>query len=268
MSKDVFQFMLFSHRNIGSSSCAEKVYEIFDSSSFRPDRYDRFEPIRRSWGDKSEFSLMWQQSAKAFFGMMMMQRRKPPSFWSSVTFEFGPNRKADNKPPYHEISVRNVAEKHCVGETRSQFISLCDNLFTSLEMDYGFLCLDSEYDKKNIVRNVVHPDGAIEPEHVIGMKWPYCLPGLYWTNYFGENYLSQGMPHTVENSGVACIKSVGKGIRVQLGDDPRGFETSEGVVLESSIRRSLGESWFFDPHDQERECRPLDVSLDELRSPS
>lgn len=135
-----------------------------------------------------------------------------------------------------------------------------------MKMDYGFICLSDEYDAKNIVKNVRHPDGKVEPRKVIGMNWPHCLPGLYWTNYFGRRYLDRGFAADVLESHPTKVTSVGDGIRFQTSEDPRFFESAEAASAEREMRESLGERWFFD-RNNDRDCESIDVSLEQLRSP-
>jgi hypothetical protein len=134
-------------------------------------------------------------------------------------------------------------------------------------MDYGFICLSDEYDKKNIIKNVKHADGSIEPRKVVGMNWPKCLPGIYWTNYFGKAYLVKGFASHLSETIHSRVARIGDGIRVQTSDEPRGFEAADAAQIEANVIRELGQTWFFDKTTG-RICDSIDAPLQELQQPS
>lgn len=261
-----FNVTLFRARSLASTTCAEKFYAILNDWDYPPEVFDETEPIRQPWENKDYFIDLWKQEAQRSFGIILTKCRRRFTYDTTVTFLFGPNRILDNKPPYHGISIYGVKESQCRGKKLDQFVGLADQLFVALDMDYGFMCLDEEYEAKNIIKNVRHEDGSLEPRHVIGMKWPYCLPGLYWVNYFGRRYLEKGFAAGIATTHPQLTAEIAGGIRLQLSDDPRFFESANATTVESEIRISLGEEWFFS-REKRGNCRALDVSLDELRSP-
>lgn len=261
-----FNLHLFAAKSLADDRYAASTYQILESSGVGPDVFDVSEPIRQSWGMRDAFREAWQQQSKQYFGQVLFRRTKDLAYYGDVSFQFGPDRKLDNKPPYHGLSLYKVKESACTGDSRKRFIDLCDRLFAELEMDYGFLCLSDEYDAKNIVKDIRHSDGTVEPRKVAGMYWPYCLPGLYWTNYFGKRYLDQGFGRNLQAMLPENTTCIGKGIRLQVHKDPRFFESDEARTIECSIREMLGESWFFD-RESGRDCNALNVSLEQLRSP-
>lgn len=261
-----FQIEMFSTHSLAGTEFAEKVYGILDSWDFPPDVFDKYEPIRQPWEMREDFIKAWTQQGQRYFGQVLIRRRKRLAYYASVLFEFGENRKFDNKPPYHGISVYRVKESQCSQKTMEKLVELGDQLFHELQMDYGFVCLDEEYDAKNIIKNVLHPDGAVEPRKVIGMNWPQCIPGLYWINYFGRAYLENCFAEKALTDFSANIEKVGCGIRFQTSGDPRLFRSEEGAALERKMRDALGENWFFD-RTTDRKCRSFVTSSEQLRFP-
>lgn len=256
---------MFSAHSIASRAYAERFYDILDKWKFTPTRFDKYEPIRQKWGCRDAFTDAWKEEGLRSFGQVLIRRSKRPVYYADALFQFGQNRTRDNKPPYHGVSIYGVNEAELNGDDLKQLISVADQLFVSLDMDYGFLCLDEEYDAKNIIKNYRHPDGSLEPRRVVGMKWPYCLPGLYWVNYFGASYLRQGFAQDLLLSSPPWISQVGDGIRLQVNQHPRYFESDGAALEESKLKTLMGQSWFF---SKDRDsCTSLDVSLDELRSP-
>lgn len=257
---------LFSAHSLAMADYAEKYYTVLDSWGYRPDVFDETEPIRIPWKSKDDFLRIWRQEGQRSFGIVLTKCRTRFSYDTHVIFQFGPNRILDNKPPYHGISIYGVKESQCRGKKLDQLVGLADQLFVALDMDYGFMCLDEEYEAKNIIKNVRHEDGSLEPRHVIGMSWPYCLPGLYWINYFGERYLEKGFAAGIKATHSSLASEIDGGIRLQLSDDPRFFQSASAATIGSEIRKALGEEWFFS-REKKDNCRAMDVSLDELRSP-
>ncbi len=261
-----FKIEMFTTRSLVSNDCAEKVYQILSSWDFPPDVFSEYEPVRQKWSMKDTFIAAWNQQGRQFLGQILIRRKCRLAYNAEILFQFGPNRKQDNRPPYHCISVYRVKESHCTRASREKLVSLGDRFFTELEMDYGYICLSNEYESKNILKNVPHADGTIEPRKVIGMNWPQCIPGLYWINYFGRSYLEQGFAKRAFDSYSSNMTRVGSGIRFKTNDEPRFFESAGGAAAEREMRDALGEKWFFD-QGVNRECLSIDVSLDQLRSP-
>jgi len=261
-----FKANLFSAHSLAGECYSNWAYDIFETSGYCPEVFDVSEPILQSWNAKDAFCEAWRQQSSRPFGQILLQRKQAIPFYASVVFQFGPDRKRDGKPPYHGLSLYDVDESKCIGESRKNLIDLCDRLFAELEFDYGFLCLHDEYDAKNIIKGVSRSGGAIEPRKVVGMNWPYCLPGLYWTNYFGGRYFDQGFGEGIQALHSTEIARVGKGVRLQTSHDPRFFQSDRAEQIERGIRDKLGSSWFFD-RESDHDCNALEVSLDELRSP-
>lgn len=257
---------MFSAKSLADNCYAASTYRILESSEFVPDVFGASEPICQPWGMREAFCKVWQQQSKQYFGQVLFRRTRKLAYFGHVLFQFGPDRKLDKKPPYHGLSIYNVEASDCTGETRRRFVELCDRIFYELEMDYGFLCMSDEYDAKNIMKDFHHSDGTVEPRKVVGMYWPYCLPGLYWINYFGERYLDQGFGRDIHAMLPKNTSCVGRGIRLQVSNNPCFFKSDEAREKELCIRKMLGESWFYD-RDSDRDCNALNISLDELRSP-
>jgi hypothetical protein len=254
---------MFSAHSIASTNCAERFYDILDRWTFTPTTFDKYEPIRQKWGCKDAFTDAWKEEGLRSFGQVLIRRSKRPAYYADASFQFGQNRIRDNKPPYHGVSIYRINESEL--DDANQLISIADQLFVSLKMDYGFICLEEEYEAKNIIKNYRHPDGSLEPRRVVGMNWPHCIPCLYWVNYFGASYLHQGFAQDLLRSSLASISQVGDGIRLLMNQHPRDFESEGAALEESELKTSMGQSWFF---SKDRDsCTSLDVSLDELRSP-
>lgn len=268
-----FTVDLFSAHSLASTCYAQEAYDILNSWEFPPDVFDKYEPIRRPWKKRDDFIAAWEAQSKLHFGQVLTQRKKQIRYHADVMFQFGPNEREENKPPYHGFSVYDVKGSDCRDKTLNKLVELADRLFAALQMDYGFICLRDEYYARNVIKDVRYPDGSLEPVHVIGMNWPYYLPGFYWINYYGTRYLERGFGAGIETSFPSHVTKIEAGIRFQASENPRFFECPGAQEIEARMRDALGRDWFFDrKKDADKFCVPrdhqwLDVSLDELRSP-
>lgn len=261
-----FMLELFTAHTLAPETYAERAYDALDSWKFPPDAFDEYEPIRNPWIQKADFVHFWRQQAKRFFGQVLIQRRAIPRYFADVLFQYGPPRAQDGKLPYHGFSVYKLPEKQFSGERQELLIELADRLFLDLGMDYGFLCLDEEYEAKNIVTNFVHSDGSVEPRHVVGMQWPRCIPGLYWINYFGNKYLTRGFAKALLHRDSTHLVRLRSGIRVIFNQDARFFSTAEGHVEEQALKESLGERWFY-KNEWASEYELIETLSNDLASP-
>jgi hypothetical protein len=167
------------------------------------------------------------------------------------------------------VSVYGIAESQCTEEALPHILQLADELFIALKLDYGRVCLSDDYQAKNMIKNFRHSDGSVEPRHVIGVQeWPECLPGIYWTNYFGGKYFEQGFGQAIEQCEfVRTTKFANNGMRVQLCERPDYFRHANAREMEIAAMEALGRDWFFE-RDRLKQCMPLTVALGHFRSPS
>ncbi len=252
---------MFSTRSLASLESAESVYDIFDKWDCPPTAFDEYEPIRSAWSDRARFLDAWENQARRNFGQVLIQRKGKVGYLAHSIFQFGPN------VTYHGFSVYRIKESDCSGPRLEKIINLADDIFAELNLDYGFICLSEEYDAKNIVKNVRHPNGTIEPRKVVGMNWPACIPGLYWINYFGQPYLAEGFAAGVHETDSTTISNVGNGVRIQAGLTPRWFELDCARRSEERLKCELGETWFH-RSGSDVALRSIDAPAGQLRSPA
>lgn len=260
-----FKFSLFTSNSLASAQIADIVYDTLSNWQFSPESFGDSEPISVAWPQQETFAEMWARQSQQYFGQVLVQRHRAPSYFADITFQFGPDRILDKKPPCHTVSLFGMKESETTPEIQERLVELCDALFQQLDFEYGFLCLDDEYDAKNIRKNWRHPDGTIEPRKVVGMRWPYCIPALYWINYFGSQYLDQGFAAPLSQLTRGEVATLQNGIRFQTDVNPRFFESDGASQAEAECRMSLGEEWFYS--DDMNECRRLTTNLASLRAP-
>lgn len=261
-----FKLQLFAAHSLAPKKYAECAYEVLNSWRFPPNVFDEFEPIRKPWKQESDFVSLWTRQAKRFFGQIVIHRKVSPSYYADVLFQYGPPRVEDGKLPYHGFSAYRFPESVFSDECQKSLIELADRLFLGLEMDYGFLCLDEEYESKNIVKNFVHFDGSVEPRRAVGMQWPRCIPGLYWNNYFGEGYLNEGFAEALLHRDSHQVVRLPSGIRVLSNPDPRFFATADANAEEQTLKELLGDRWFY-KNDWRSEYDSLETLPTELALP-
>ncbi len=251
---------LHASRSLADEKVACRVFEMLNDWKWPPERFDAFEPIKKVWSGRSEFVALWQEQGKVAFGQVMVRRRTRISYYGSVLMLFGPTTR------FHSISLYGITESACSNDVLAEVTRLADDLFVELGLDYGRISLKEEFDGENVIKNFRHPDGTIEPRRVVGMNWPECIPGVYWTNYFGSRYLDQGFGqnrHDLEGVDVQDLSD--SGFRVRLSDSLTYFRDVGEASELKSVCRQLGPEWFFSQHD-EGKIQGLECPNEELRA--
>ena len=114
------------------------VFQIFESSQFRPERFGTFEPLRTMWGVEEEFLLACKQEMQGYFGTIILHRKRPKFLFNFVIL-FGPKAKA------HNVWLNDVLASDVGGEQCPILLDFLDLIFETLNMDYGFVCTNGEY---------------------------------------------------------------------------------------------------------------------------
>jgi len=252
------KLMFFAAHSLASKECSTTFYNALDDWDFPPDRYGEYEPIRTNWANSEKFLGSWRKQGSQVFGQVLVRRSTPPKYYADAIFLYGP------RANYHTVSMYDLPETLGKEGHVIRLVGLADRLFQELQLDYGFICLDSEYDHKNILKNYEHDDGSIEPRKVVGMNWPTCLPGLYWINYFGGAYLNQGFGNSVQTRHPESVTVLKNGLRFQARGSAQEFDSPDSEAQEQAIKEELGSDWFFSSKT-DGPLTGLNVSLEELK---
>jgi hypothetical protein len=151
-----------------------------------------------------------------------------------------------------EIQVRNKRiEQSSAPDWVEKCFSLC---CAQLDPFFGFACATEEYTAKNMFTE------SGRGLRAIGIDIAKHLPGLYWLNFFGFPY-SKSMGKKCLATAVAhLVASCGSGYLVQLASEPQEWNSRTYWACEQSVRRHLGEEYFFIRDRQHRNTvSPFDL---------
>jgi hypothetical protein len=87
----------------------------------------------------------------------------------------------------------------------------------------------------------------------IGVDVAKYLPGLYWLNFFGFPYEELIGEQRLASAPAFQVGACGLGYIVMLSKDCHAWDAPETRLREESVRRHLGERYFFDRNQQLRE---------------
>ena len=149
------------------------------------------------------------------------------------------------------IQVRDKRiEQSSASEWVEQCFSLCCAKLSPL---FGLACATEEYTAKNISTE----GGGLR---AIGIDIAKYLPGLYWLNFFGAPYGNLIGEKRLASTAAYHVASCGSGYLLQLGPDPEDWNSRAYRDCEESVRRYLGEVYFFNrDREQGNSVSPFDL---------
>ena len=90
----------------------------------------------------------------------------------------------------------------------------------------------------------------------LGVKLDVSLPGLYWLNYFGAEYVELWGRETLMSVPAHSVESIGDGFLVVLAASPMSWNAAEYRELEQKTLDRIGRQYFFQRDDQARSLVP------------
>ncbi|MGE3270259.1 MAG: hypothetical protein AB7P40_16015 [Chloroflexota bacterium] len=133
------------------------------------------------------------------------------------------------------------------------FLAICEALAPA----HAYANMWDEYDAKNMYREHGHV-------HAIGVDRSAALCGLYWLNYFGRPYRDLIGRDRLMTAPAHELREIGDGVLIGLAEDPRAWNTPEYRQCERAVIDHLGQQYFFDRNDPERETIAPDFGVPKL----
>ena len=111
-------------------------------------------------------------------------------------------------------------------------------------------------------------DGA-DGMWAIGRDISSHLPGIYWLNLFGATYLRHmNLGESADSLQFARLTALGSGgLAVQIYERPEGWDSDAGRAARNRVIAAIGEQFFFDRKEPERETIAPDFGLARLTEP-
>ena len=127
---------------------------------------------------------------------------------------------------------------------------------------WGAAYLTTEFRSSNLHDG---PDGM----WAIGRDISSHLPGIYWLNLFGATYLRHmNLGESATSLHFASLTALGsRGLAVQIYEHPEDWENEAGRAARNTAMAALGEQFFFDRREPDRETIAPDFGLARLTEP-
>ncbi len=129
--------------------------------------------------------------------------------------------------------TRTIAEGKPAAEW---LIRLTEELTARLPVAWAAAHLVDEYDALNEL-----PDGTIG-----GRNIGQSLPGLYWFNVFGDEYIDLLGRARLVTTPAYRVATIGSSIAIQLSRAPQDWKTDDYRSTHKEALRHLGSKYFFD----------------------
>jgi len=118
---------------------------------------------------------------------------------------------------------------------------------------YGYTASLEEYYNKNM-------DLSGGGMRAIGVNFAESLPGIYWINAFGGQYLEFFGKDRLLSAPAHEVKDFGNAVVVYISGNGTNWNSEQYKKTEMAVRNHLGDDCFFDRSFPERPGRTLDLS--------
>jgi hypothetical protein len=236
MNANYVKLNLFSTANWQDEDIESLILLLDSQSSFRPEKWGFYEPLKSVFSRDviSDAQVRWKskRGASLLFGinkydvsMMMVQDLafKKPN-WISVTLK----------------------DEFFTDEQQTEaFLDFAKQLFSWGRMIYGYASHRLAFERKNKLSVPTRIEGKLIS--IGGSDIRRCLPGIYWANFFGDQYVKWFGESKFQNLPSYTQQELPEGGRLILSSSsPLDYEQNTVVERELFMRKKLGVSAFFD----------------------
>ena len=266
---DVKELCRISQKTIFWSEPAEHLLRFivdYDGGRLCPDRCNAYEPIRLKF-DRNDISAPIEWVSQVGSAVLLKKNRPFPYvaqienqrhmlLWEGT----GKKQKLMPRRPDQvfltkiDFWIDTKVLKVTSPEYLRQFFI---DLFLVAEGDYGFMTLEADNKNKNYL---ITRERLGQRMRYVGRDLEKCLPGVYWINIFGREYVDWFGRERLAS--VPCFRREelkDGSVLVQSAEDMHYFETEEAINAEKIIDH-LGRDAFFDIKQPERACRVPDFT--------
>lgn len=118
----------------------------------------------------------------------------------------------------------------------------------AVPLRYGQARTRAEFDAKNMVREK-------RSTRAVGVNLKRALPGLYWMNFLGRDYLDLIGPERFSAVPAPFVEDLDAGVCIGLDEDPGRWSADEYRQREDALLAHLGREYFFSKADPERSTK-------------
>ncbi|HXK44196.1 MAG TPA: hypothetical protein PKV82_15360 [Anaerolineae bacterium] len=222
----------------------EILLKILDQwQQFRPQKWGMREPLKNtvSLDDYGNMEAVWNERKGMLF------QRVAPHIWLSL--EQWSNARIPNRLSMGvEVSFfEDMTNIQC-------FLDFSGALFEWGNMVYGFAVHEKAYEQKNVLSAPVMIDGKLIK--VGGNDIRYCLPGIYWANFFSRTYIEWfGQDRFLTAPCYQRLSLPFDGSLLLTAATPLHYHLETVQHQERVLQKHLGEDAFFDRSKPDRPCR-------------
>jgi hypothetical protein len=148
-----------------------------------------------------------------------------------------------------EFGMKSIREANAIPVVRQVFRSLCERTSPA----YGYACLWSEYEKKNMYRVYNERLRAWANRYYGGP--PRSLVDLLWLNFFGRPYVEFFGNERLRAAPVSIVEEIGEGVLLGLCEEPSDALTDGVLGVAAAVREHLGVDAFVDRANPTRPMR-------------
>ncbi|HWB12672.1 MAG TPA: hypothetical protein VG826_25830 [Pirellulales bacterium] len=130
-----------------------------------------------------------------------------------------------------------------ISKGAGEMLSLLRRWVEVTDADFARLCLEDEWEAKNVIRNYPEPDG-VNAWKVFNQDIAKGLPGVYWATYFGRSFVDWIGEEVIGASPWPHVQKYANGYLLLRSESPAMWR--DETELDSRLRRHLGGRRFFD----------------------
>jgi hypothetical protein len=229
VSDDDIEMSFFTRSNIRDWGVAQKILNLFflEFQEIAPELVDSGQGLRAiSLREYDYLSLDWANNDNVTF-------YRTDNYRSQLAMLLG------NLKSGHKLMSLWVERNYFKLESNiRKFIKLGNQIHEVLKPDYGFI---HESKSKLELATIQHPNYG---KTILPINLDKGIPGIYWANYFGENYVESIGRDKLKSSPEAQIVELSNGgMLLLIGDSPANI-SSEYYRSAAKVRFHLGNIFY------------------------
>lgn len=233
---DFIKLRLFSIAKWQDNHIESLVSLLDEQELFRPDKWGPYEPLKLKSSKTELTNIQAQWNSTVGLGFLLEKGKNNLSFAVNKFLQF-------KQPNWISISLN---ENFFTSEQQIEaFLDFAKDLFDWGDMLYGYICHEVDFEHKNTLPVPTHIEGKLIATG--GMDIRRCLPGVYWANFFGGQYVNWFGENKFQNLPAYTYQDLPKqGQLVLTSGSPLDYAHNTVIEREKTMRAILGKNAFFD----------------------
>lgn len=247
MAKEVVAEFSITHKILNESLLRTVLERLstFDAGRWGPDRYNNSEPVKWPF-DRQEIDKVIQLWMTGGTGIMLKRLSIP-----KYDLDFSGERPNLVVKVQASLYLENKFLRDPAGlEASLNFAKLLYELFRPA---YGHAEHAKDFSAKN---QLTYKQGVTVVQKWVGRKLDKCLPGVYWANWFGPEYVKFFGAEKFKSA--PCYRNEelsDGGYLILISPSPFDYGEAETAEAERALMDHLGVDAFFDTKQHERDTR-------------